>query len=139
MCKNLIDSSMQSGFSWERKNYCIWPYGPNRSNDSIFNESYAHINGFLGQKLIFSSIKSAQDVPYYPTNIEKKRDIRDQHILFYRSKKITNEMDEKKIFEYLRGILSYVKSYANFCECVVIRIIFFKLILDIFSLDFSFH
>jgi hypothetical protein len=62
------------------------------SNYSIFNESYARINGFLGQTLIFPCIKSVQDVPYYPTNIKKKRDTRDQHILFYRSMKITNEM-----------------------------------------------
>jgi hypothetical protein len=41
------------------------------SNDFIFNESYALINGFLGQKLIFPSIKSAQHVPYLPTNFEK--------------------------------------------------------------------
>ncbi len=39
------------------------------SNDFIFNESYAGINGFLGQKLIFPSIKSAKNVPYNQTNI----------------------------------------------------------------------
>jgi hypothetical protein len=40
------------------------------SNDSIFNEYFARINGFLGEKLFFVSIKSVQRVPY-PTNIEK--------------------------------------------------------------------
>ncbi len=74
------------------------------SNETILNESYAHINGFLGPKLFFLSIKSVHDVPYNPTNIEKKCDIRDQHILFYRSMKITNAIQEKTFFRIPEGI-----------------------------------
>ncbi len=73
------------------------------SNGTILNESYAHINGFLGLKLFFLSIKSANDVPYNPTNIEKKCDIRDRHILFYRSRKITNAIQEKTFFRIPKG------------------------------------
>ena len=73
------------------------------SNDTIFNGLIRILNGLLGQKLIFLSFLYAQDVPYYSTNIEKKCDIRDQHILFYRFIKFTNETKTKNIFRIPEG------------------------------------
>jgi hypothetical protein len=55
------------------------------SNDTIFNASFTDLNGLPGQKLIFRSFLYPQDIPYNSTYIEKKYDIRDQHIWFYRS------------------------------------------------------
>ena len=73
------------------------------SNDTIFNGLVRILNGLLGQKLIFLSFIYAQDVPYYSTNIEKKCDIHDQRILFYRSMKIKNGTKTKIIFRIPEG------------------------------------
>ena len=86
------------------------------SNDTIFNCLIRILNNLLGQKLIFWSFVCAQDVPYYSTNIEKKCDIRDHHILFYRSIKITNGTKTKKIFEYLRGTPGSKNSIFMKCK-----------------------
>ena len=61
------------------------------------------INDLLGQKLIFLSFKNARDVPYHSANIEKKRDIRDQHTLFYQFAKTMDEKMTKFFFERLGG------------------------------------
>ena len=79
------------------------------SNKTIFNESDTNNSGLLGQKLIFPSFKSTQDVPYFPMNIEKQCYIHDQHILFYRSIKITNETKKKKFFRIPGGDLRHQK------------------------------
>ncbi len=65
------------------------------------------INDFLAPKLIFVSSKKTQDFSYYSASLEKECDIRDQHILFYRSKKSINVQKTKKSIQTPEGDLRH--------------------------------
>jgi hypothetical protein len=87
---------------------------------TIFNTSFTEIDGLSGQKLIFRSFLYAKNLPCYSTNIEKKCDIRDQHILFYRSIKKKNEKKTKSFSRIPEGDLRLKKFiFYEICNKVV--------------------
>ena len=69
----------------------------------FFNGSCAAISDLWGQKLIFKLTKNGPDLSYYPIDFENECDIRDQHVLFYHSIKITNGKKTKSFLWISEG------------------------------------
>jgi hypothetical protein len=73
------------------------------SNEPNIKGHIHDIDELLGQKLIFQSFENVQDIAYYPANLEKKYDIRNQHTSFYRSVQTINGKMTKNFFRIPGG------------------------------------